>query len=478
MKYRNLFIAFMVLFFLQKYMQSQYLIESELVSITPASQAGLWDSVPNIYDVANYKLIYNTIDVHGDSTIASGLLSIPQDIECDQLPMLVYCHGTVLRKFNIPSSMNFEGRWNQNYASAGFIAVAPDYLGFGESPGLHPYHHADSEATATIDMIHAAREFLDAYDVQDNGEVYVTGYSQGGHATMAVLQYAHENNLTEQLGIVAGAPMSGAYDQSGTTAPIIIYEQAAYAYMGYAAFTLMAYEMVYGNMYVELSDLFQTPYDQMMPIWFDGEQNEYSMGYVNSALPNLISELVEDSVLTSVQQNPDHHWWQNLQDNDVYMWVPEVPLRLLYCQADDQVPYQNSLVAQDYMLENGAEDVLALDVLSTGDHFQCRHPAIAASYNFFTEMANMCWVTSTESYDRVQAQMYPNPAASHIRIYLPDGQARLILYNVNGMKVMDMEVQGKTATINISEIPAGIYVANIITEQQNSLTKRIVVQRE
>ena len=36
----------------------------------------------------------------------------------------------------------------------------PDYLGMGESPGLHPYVHGESEATATLDMIRAAREFI------------------------------------------------------------------------------------------------------------------------------------------------------------------------------------------------------------------------------------------------------------------------------------------------------------------------------
>jgi hypothetical protein len=39
------------------------------------------------------------------------------------------------------------------------LSAMPDYIGMGGSPGLHPYVHAASEATASIDMIRAAREF-------------------------------------------------------------------------------------------------------------------------------------------------------------------------------------------------------------------------------------------------------------------------------------------------------------------------------
>ena len=37
--------------------------------------------------VISYKITYNTIDVFGDPTIASGALYVPQ-IECDTLPFV------------------------------------------------------------------------------------------------------------------------------------------------------------------------------------------------------------------------------------------------------------------------------------------------------------------------------------------------------------------------------------------------------
>ena len=52
----------------------------------------------------------------------------------------------------------------------------PDYIGMGDSPGFHPYVHAKSEATASIDMVRAAREYLSTTNFVDNNELFLTGY--------------------------------------------------------------------------------------------------------------------------------------------------------------------------------------------------------------------------------------------------------------------------------------------------------------
>ena len=49
------------------------------------------------------------------------------------------------------------------FAAFGYVVCAPDFVGLGDSPGVHPYVHAKTEASAAIDMLRAARE-LDADD--------------------------------------------------------------------------------------------------------------------------------------------------------------------------------------------------------------------------------------------------------------------------------------------------------------------------
>jgi hypothetical protein len=55
---------------IRNYTQAEILQEMDNLGIPAAF-------LPVRYDVAAYKLIYNTIDVHGNPTIASGVAMIP-----------------------------------------------------------------------------------------------------------------------------------------------------------------------------------------------------------------------------------------------------------------------------------------------------------------------------------------------------------------------------------------------------------------
>ena len=58
--------------------------------------------------------------------------------------------------------------------------VCPITLGMGDSPGLHPYVHGESEATASVDMIRAAREFItNDLNLIDNSQVVPYGLFSG-----------------------------------------------------------------------------------------------------------------------------------------------------------------------------------------------------------------------------------------------------------------------------------------------------------
>ncbi|MEO0404162.1 MAG: hypothetical protein AAF193_04765, partial [Bacteroidota bacterium] len=60
--------------------------------------------------------------------------------------------------------------------------------------------------------------------------------------------------------------------------------------------------------------------------------------------------------------NDDQHPFKlALEDNDVYDWTPVAPTRMFYCTQDEQVDFNNALVALETMLENGATQVDAVD---------------------------------------------------------------------------------------------------------------------
>ena len=57
---------------------------------------------------------------------------------------------------------------------------------------------------------------------------------------------------------------------------------------------------------------------------------------------------------------------------------------LIHCKADDQVPYNNTVVAYNYFQNNGASQYVTLiDPKSDGTHSTCTTPAMKAVKNKF-----------------------------------------------------------------------------------------------
>lgn len=475
MKLKNLPLNLLfILFLLSTTVKSQYLVSSAFLDNTSSTVLAFLSPIPTDYDVDFYRLTYNTINTAGEPTIASGAIAIPVSETCNSFPMLAYCHGTVLKRLDVPSYNNLEGILTKAFASSGFISVAPDYIGLGDNPGIHPYVHAESEATATIDLIRAAHEFLETVPEQDNGELFITGYSQGGQAAMATLKYAEENNLNEELGIVAGAPCSGPYDLSGSQAEVIL-SDAPYSNPGYIVYLLISYQLAYGNLYTNLGDVIQSPYDAQVAPYFDGVQNTYSMDVVNGILPNQLSDLLVDSVYTNIQNNLDHPLWLDLEDNNTYDWTPQVPLRMYYCTGDEQVNYQNSLTAEATMNANGATDVQALNSLAGASHGGCIFPALTDAYEFFIGLASPCdLVTGIAENSKLKLKVYPNPASDRLTISIPEKSGYLMVQDIYGRILIENDIANGETQLDISKLAAATYVVSFHSDETIRRVKIIV----
>ena len=49
---------------------------------------------PLDYSVNLYKMIYNTVDVHGLPIVASGAIALPANAPCSEYPIAIYEHGS------------------------------------------------------------------------------------------------------------------------------------------------------------------------------------------------------------------------------------------------------------------------------------------------------------------------------------------------------------------------------------------------
>ncbi len=324
-----------------------------------------------------YKVIYETVDAQGLRTQASGSLCLPDNRPAGGLPLVSYQHGTVTEREDVPSRLNFEGFIGVAMATSGYAAVLPDYLGLGDSPGIHPYHHAKSEATCVVDLLRATRSYCASNTVALSGKLFLTGYSHGGHATLAAMREIEELHATE-FPITACAPGAGAYDLAGVTAEDFLADKAK-PNPYYLPYLLVGLQDVYG--WVDRwSDVLVAPYATTIPPLFNGQ---HGSGEINDKLPAKPSQILRPETLESFRNNPADPLRTLLRENDLIRWTPKAPLRLYHCSGDQDVPPANMATALAAFHARGATHVQALDPLPGADHGGCVQPALLAAKAWF-----------------------------------------------------------------------------------------------
>jgi pimeloyl-ACP methyl ester carboxylesterase len=363
------------------------LLSSNLVETVTAANLALLFNFAGVpitpqYDVQFYKLDYETVTPLGARTIASGALLLPVNVT-QALPLVSYQHGTVTQTNLAPSSMNlFSSEVNVGvaFATSGYAAVTPDYLGLGDAPGLHPYHHARSEATACIDLLRAARSFCAGNGIVLTNQLFLCGYSQGGHATMALLREL-ETYHTNEFTVTACAPMAGAYDLSGVTATNFL-SGAAQPNPYYFLYLLAAYREVY-QLAPSLASLLASPYDSTLPPLMNGNTPG---GQINAAMPSDPVQILKPEYLAAFRSNPRHPLRLALEDNDVYYWRPRSPMRLYHCAGDQDVIIANSEVALAAFQSLGATQVQLIDPVPNTNHGGCSQPSLLGAKAWFDSL--------------------------------------------------------------------------------------------
>lgn len=329
------------------------------------------------FEVDVYKVIYETTNASNTGlTTASGIIAVPRNVSC-AMPLVSYQHGTTSLRRDVPSYGSMEAELGVVLTSAvGYISALPDYLGLGDSPGMHPYIHARSEATAAVDLLRATRILKDSIGYNLNEQLFVLGYSQGGHATMALHKYIQEH-LAGEFEVTASVPMSGPYDVSGAQS-MGLFNNGVYETPGYLPYVILGYQEAYGNIYQDLSEIFVAPYDTMVERLFNGFN---SLSSSNNLLPRNVVQMLQPAFYNDFINNPNNVMRIALRDNDVYDWVPRAPTYLLYCNGDEQVYAENSLVAYQTMTANGATNVIKKD-WGNRTHTGCLMYALIDAYLF------------------------------------------------------------------------------------------------
>lgn len=440
------------------------------------------------FDVQYYKITYTSKDAAGALDTLSGLVVLPTDLG-KIYPLLVYQHGTSDCKTCVPSRFGTpgggEGDIGLVFAGMGYIALLPDYVGMGDGRGFHPYVHAATEASAAIDMVRSIPDFFVAEADKvpySNDQLFLTGYSQGGHAAMA-LHREIETNLASTFTVTAAAHLSGPYSVSGVMRNLIL-SNDVYYYPAYIPNTALSYQTIYGNLYNTLTDVFKPEYANLIEQFYNGS---ITLGTLNESLIQTLTtqtgasvarRMLQDNIVEAVENNPLHPINLALKDNDVYDWSPVAPTRIFYCMGDDQVPFMNSIVARDTMTANGAMDLVALDVNPTADHGGCVVPALIQTLGFFGGKQDIDDIVNSTAPPAAEAvAISPNPVHDVLNIQNLSTGSTIAIMNGLGQEIWSRRnTDTHKMSIQTNHFPAGIYTIQIITANGQKRAVPIIVQ--
>jgi hypothetical protein len=446
-------------------LDGQELVSATLLGSKTKAQLLTQFNVPFIqFGVSYYRITYTTTDIQGAADTVSGLLVVP-DNSAKIYPRLVYQHGTSGSKQDVPS-FNYnggEGSIGLLFGGLGYVALMPDYLGLGVSDGFHPYVHAASEASVALDMLRAAADYTAANNVQTNSQLFITGYSQGGHAAMA-LQREIEKNQGAEFSVTASAPLSGPYSIGEVMRALILTDEVYY-FPAYIPNTILSYQTAYGNLFDEISDVFKPAYAGLIGQFYAGTLDLSDLN--DQLIVTLIANegesrpyrMFQDSIVQAVANDPAHPFNIALKDNNTYTnWTPQAPTRLYYCMADDQVPFENSILARDSLLAAGAADLQILDVNSTADHGGCVVPALTNTLLFFLGYQQIGTLSSVNPLDAGQLEFSPNPARDEVSIRELPARGQLSVIAFDGRILKSVALPAGTHTLSVQDIPDGIYM--------------------
>ena len=390
------------------------------------------------YGVDGYKVLYYTPDFNGELVICSGAIYLPSGINCPP-PVLSWQHGTMSDNYYAPSNI---GNTNNDLmgvicAANGYIVTMSDFIGLGEGEGMHNYVHANTEASATIDIIKYGKEIAsEILGFPTNNQLFLFGYSQGGHATMATVKEI-EANFSNELEITASAPMAGPYDMSESQR-LMLESGEAYPNPGYLPYVLFAYNKIY-NLYDDINEVLKSPYTTLADM-YDGT---YSMWDINNTMWDIGEEIYginsnnfspisifKDEYYQEYLTNDNHPFQLALLDNDVYNFIPSAPMQLLHCSGDDNVTYDNAEVAYNYFIENGAENVELIDG-GNFDHGECASIAIIGAKLWFDSMAELCDPnSSTHEFNKINKKII-NKIDFLGRSITPENNTKKFIYIYN-----------------------------------------------
>jgi hypothetical protein len=306
-----------------------------------------------------YRVTYTSVvPERGNRPVTTtGLVAVP-DTADTALPMVSYQHGTVYGKQQVPSFPEQSDETQlmiAQFAGQGYIVIGADYFGMGDTKEPEGYMVKQSHQQATYDMLVASQSVLQQLK-RSSTKLFLSGWSQGGFVTMAMLEKLEGMGYKVQAAATASAPvdvflaLNGALlfprkiDAPWMTTTVIL---TAFAYENYYGVPGLARSLINDDVY-EVS------------------RKLYTREPVNAAdVPTDLKKLVRPAYFDA-QFFAESAYGRLLADKgNAYRWVVKTPVRNYYGDVDEAITVGVGQMAMHYQqaMGNGNPKV---EAISTG----------------------------------------------------------------------------------------------------------------
>jgi len=377
----------------------------------------------NAFGYKAVKISYKTVGQDDKPLVASGLLVIPtataqyQQYRLSQgkqpfsVSMLCNNHGTIFLNSEAPSNVEVSNGV-PDYPQAvlmtgyaGFAAIYPDYIGFGDSNAtLHPYIMKKASAQASLDMIKASMKYMEDNNIVLNHQLYISGYSEGGYVAMATAQKV-ENELGS-VNLMGVAPMAGPYNVEDL-ANVDLNATQKMVYPAFLADLAYSYAHYYSD--VNLSDI-AIPSLAKFQLAFNGENDtvpiQTILGVANPSAGDYgfythpTNELFKESFISDYQNNQNNIMRQKFVENNLDNWTPRSKMNLIQCLDDEIVPFSESQNTYNKLKANGADVTLTpIPTLLLSQQQDATHPFVHANCATEAYGAAVTWFNAIRNGD-------------------------------------------------------------------------------
>ena len=321
-----------------------------VTDVTAALSKDVAAVVKPLYSVDTYKITYTTTDSGGRSVTASGLAAIPRKASSLASPVLSYQHATIKTDAEAPSNHATPDEPAVLFASLGYLVSAADYVGYGATKGLpHPYLLATPTALSVVDFMTATSRWRQMKTIAENGQVFLTGYSEGAYASMATLRQLTQNKTANTVLPVSTFIGAGPYDVVLTLNTMLDAIRKNNPVLG-ALISPGFLKRLGANDRANVRNLLLSS--------ALGSQSDISFD------PTFLDNFLNDDSASIAAQSND------------YDWTPQSPIVFFHGRDDTTVPYGNTDSAFQTMTQRGtASQIERMDCpVKPSEHIPCVPP--------------------------------------------------------------------------------------------------------